>query len=400
MPILNKSSNSNNGYINHNKGAKKVNKTQIFGITAIIGVVLVAIAAFQLVGFVEVKGHQQAVVEVFYGETKGVQDQLLNNGRHFFVPALSKPYVYNVGTDNFIMGNPKYYTNSGTDTVDFPALTIKCGGRGQEQPATFSITLQYQLDPLKLTKLHKRAQSQYRDRIIKPALTNIIKSLTVTQHVLDFYTGNGYNKLQSDIEARIKSDSVLSELGIVVNTFVIDQIDLDDKYEEEIQGRQLATQQKLRADEEAKAAQAEALKAEAVANAKKLERIVSAQADKQEKILAAEASNESRILAAQASAKQKRLDASADRYRKEQDAKGLKAQGLAQAAVDRARKISRYEGTSGARQAAVEIEQAKTERMKGMTFNGVVTEKTLLMFSDGKNLNTPSVVIPTTEIGK
>lgn len=398
MPILDR--NNNNGYINHNKGANKLNKTKIFGVTAIIGVVLLVVAAFQLVGFVEVKGHQQAVVEVFYGADKGVQAELLNNGRHFYVPVTSKPYVYNVGTDNFIMGKSQYYTNKGTDIVDFPALTIKCGGRGQEQPATFSITLQYQLDPLKLTKLHKRAQSQYRDRIIKPALTNIIKSLTVTQHVLDFYTGKGYNELQSSIEARIKSDSVLSELGIVVNTFVIDQIDLDPDYEKEIQGRQLATQQKLRADEEAKAAESMALKAQAVANAKKLERIVSAQANKQEKILAAEGANESKILAAKAAAQQKRLDASADRFRKEQDAKGLKAQGLAQAAVDNARKVSRYSGLAGARQAAVEIEVAKTDRMKGMTFNGVVTEKTLLMFSDGKNLNAPSLVIPTSEVGK
>lgn len=51
-------------------------------------------------------------------------------------------------------------------------------------------------------------------------------------------------------------------------------------------------------------------------------------------------------------------------------------------------------------EAAVEIEQAKTERLKNMTFTGVVTEKTLMMFSDSKNLNTPSVVIPTTEFSK
>jgi len=317
---------------------------------------------------------------------KGVQEQLLSNGRHFFVPALKMPYVYNVGTDNFIMGDPKYYSGEGTNSIDFPALIIKCGGRGNEQSAKFSITLQYQLDPLKLTKLHKRAQHQYRDRIIKPALTNIIKSLTVTQHVLDFYTGEGYNALQHNIEERIKTDRTLSELGIIVNTFVIDQIDLDPKYEEEIQGRQLATQQKLRADEETKAAQANALKAEAVANADKLKRIVDAEANKQEQ-----------VLGAQASAEKIRLDASANRYRKEQDAKGLKAQGLAQAAVDQARKVSRYNGVSGARQAAVEIEQAKTERMKNMTFNGVITEKTFMMVSDGKGLNTPSVVIPATE---
>lgn len=376
-----------------------MNKTQLFTGLAVAGVILLAIAAFQFVGFVEIKGHQMAVVEVFYGSDKGVQPNLLGPGRHFYVPAYSKPYIYNVGTDNFIMGNSKYYTNKGNDIVDFPALTIKCGGRGQEQPATFSITLQYQLDTTKLTKLHVRAQKQYSGRIIKPALTNIIKSLTVEQHVLDFYTGKGYNALQASIEERIKSDDVLGELGIVVNTFVIDQIDLDSAYESEIQARQLATQQKLKEDELAKAAESAALKAEAVAKADKLKKIVAAEAAKAEQVLQAEANNEAKILAAKAAAEQKRLDAAADRFRKEQDAKGLLAQGLAQARVDNERKVSRYAGTAGARQAAVEIEQAKTERMKGMNFNGVVTEKTLMMFSDGKNLNTPSVVVPTTEVG-
>ncbi len=391
MPIKN-SNISNNGYIKHSKGGYKLNKAKFFGITAIVGIVVLAIAAFQLIGFVEVKGHQAAVVEQhydFFGGVKGVQKDLLLPGRHFYVPVYSTPYVYNVGIDNFIMGAAKYYSKTGTNVPNFPALVVKAGGRGQEQPATFSITLQYRLDLKKLTALHVEAQKQYEDRIIKPALTNIIKRLTTNQHVLDFYTGKGYNALQLAIEESILSDDTLGTLGILVNTLVIDQIDLDPEYESEIEGRQLATQKKLRADEETKAEEANALKRQAIANAGKLEKIVAAEAAKQEKVLAAEAS-----------AAEARLAASADRFAKEQDAKGLKAKGLAQAAVDNARKTSRYAGIAGARQAAVEIEQAKTERMKGMNFNGVVTEKTLMMFSDGKNLNTPSVVIPTTEFGE
>lgn len=380
MSLSNNKDPFNNGYIT---GGKRVNnfKVKLWSIIGGVSFLILLIAAFQFIGFVEVKGHQAAVVEGYYntlGMTKGVQKDLLNNGRHFYVPALSRPYVYNVGTDNFIMGDPKYYKNEGTQFADFGPLTIKCGGRGNEQPATFSVTLQFHLDTDNLTTLHRYAQHQYKDRIIKPALTNIIKSLTVEQHVLDFYTGVGYNKLQKDIEERIKTDPTLSEVGIVVDTFVLDQIDLDPAYEAEIQGRQLATQQKLRADEEAKAAESIALKKQAIANAKKLERIVAAEADKQEKIKAAEAQNESRILAAKAEAQEIKQKATAERYRKEQDAKGLLAQGLAEAKVDKARKMSRYEGVAGLRQAQVEIAQLQVAKFKNFNPAGVITEKTFL----------------------
>lgn len=371
--------NNNNPSPNYgtNKGAT-LNKIKLYGGIGVIGLTILVVAAFQLIGFVEVKGHQAAVVEKFYGSDKGVQKEILSPGRHFYVPLLQKPYLYNVGTSNFIMGVPKYYSNKGTDSVDFPALTVKCGGRGQEQPATFSITLQYQINPEKLVNLHKRAQSQYEDRIIKPALTNIIKNLTVEQHVLDFYTGKGYNNLQKAAEEAIRKDPDLGGIGIVVNTFVIDQIDLDSAYESEIQERQLATQKKLKEDELAKAAEAAALKTKALAQADKNKRIVEAEALKQENILAAEAEKQQRKLKAEAKALEIKETASAERFRKEQDAKGLLAQGLAQAKVDKARKMSRYDGVSGKRQAAVEIAKFNVEKFKNFNPQGVVTEKTFL----------------------
>lgn len=371
-----------------------MNKTKVVLGLSGFGLLLAVVLAFQSIGFVEVKGHQAAVVEKFYGEDKGVQSQLLENGRHFYVPMFSKPYVYNVGTDNFIMGNSQYYSGKGTDFVDFPALTIKCGGRGQEQPATFSVTLQYYLDTDKLTALHVQAQKQYKDRLIKPALTNIIKSLTVTQHVLDFYTGKGYNDLQHAIEERIKTDPTLVKAGIVVSTLVIDQIDLNKEYEKEIEDRQLFTQRKLKEDEQKKAADAKALREEAEAQGDKLKRIVSAEADKQEKIKAAEAQNESRILAAKAEAEEIKQKATAERYRKEQDAKGLLAQGLAEAKVDKERKMSRYAGEAGRRQAQVEINQARIGMFKNFK-SDIVTEKAFFSITKAAGLgnNKPIITI-------
>jgi regulator of protease activity HflC (stomatin/prohibitin superfamily) len=285
------------------------------------------------------------------------------------------------------MGDKDLYNGTGSEYVDYPAFKVTTGGKGKEQPASFSITLQYRLDPSKLVFLHKKAQNSYEDLVIKPALTRIISDQATELEVLDFYSGKGRVALQKNIEAAITSHKNLSEVGIRVETFVIDRIELDAKFVAEITGRQLATQQKLRSIEEAKAAQENANKVQAVAQANKLKRIVEAEASKQEQIKGAEANNESRILAAKAQAQEIKEKATAERFRKEQDAKGALALGLAQAKVSKENKMSKYAGVAGARQAAVEIEQAKSDRLKNANINGVVTEKTFMMLTDGGNLN-------------
>ena len=219
--------------------------------------------------------------------------------------------------------------------------------------------------------------------MIKPALTRIISDLATTQTVLDFYSGTGRVKLQKDIEIAISEHKSLSAVGIVVDTFVIDAIVLDEAYVAEITGRQLATQKKLRAIEEAAAAIEIAKKVESIAMAGKLKKIVEAEASKAQRIKAAEAAKAEHMLAAEAS-----------RFSKEQDAKGLLAEGLAQAKVDNARKTSRYSGVAGARQAAVEINQARVKMFQNFTFTGFIPENAALTLL-GPGMKSP---IPTIDL--
>lgn len=341
-----------------------------------------------------IEGNERAVKQDW---NSGVLENTLNDGTHFYLPFLTKLYKYNIGTEKFIMGDKDLYNGVGSEYVDYPAFTVTTGGKGKEQPASFSVTLQYRLDPTKLVTLHKKAQKNYEDLVIKPALTRIISDQATELQVLDFYSGEGRVKLQKSIENAISNHPSLSEVGIIVETFVFDRIRLDDAFVREITGRQLATQQKLRAIEEAKAAIETAKKVEAEAQADKLKRIVQAEAKKEESIKNAEALNESRILAAKAEAEEIRQKAAANRFRKEEDAKGALALGLAEAQVAKEKKMSKYDGVAGSRQAAVEIEQAKTERLKNAKISGVVTEKTFMMLSDGSSLNNPT---PTIQINK
>lgn len=356
----------------------------IVALTLIIGV-------FMGFRYSDVDGNERVVVKNW---NNGVLKETLGPGTQFYMPLTTDHYKYNIGVAKLIMGRQILY---GDEKVDYPAYTITTGGSGKEQPATFSVTLQYRLDPRKLVELHNSSGHNYEDLVIKPALTRIISDQATTKAVLTFYSGQGRVDLQNSIEKAITDEPSLNHVGILVETFVIDKIELDENYVDEIRGRQLAFQKKLRAMEEAKAAEEVAKKEEALAEADKLKRIVRAEAEKQERVKAAEAKAAEVELAATADAISVKKAAEASRYQKEQDAKGALALGLAQAQVAKEKKMSKYEGVAGARQAAVEIEQAKSDRLKNANITGVVTEKSFMMLTDGNTINKPT---PTIQINK
>lgn len=365
---------------NTNIGSNMTLKQKLtLGLVGLGGIVLMIVFAYSF-NWEKVEGNERLITQ---GISDGVSDEIIGSGTYFYVPFKTTVYKYNVGTEKFIMGRQDLYNGQGSDVVDYPPFTVTTGGNGKEQPATFSVTLQYQLDPTKLVALHKKAQNNYEDLVIKPALTRIISDLATTQTVLDFYSGEGRVQLQRNIEKAITEFPALSEVGIVVETFVIDSIDLDKEYVAQITGRQLATQQKLRAIEEARAAEEIAKKVEAEAEADKLKKIVEADAEKQQRIKAAEAKAAEVELAAKADATKTKAAAEAERFAKEQNAKGLLAQGLAEAEVAQKKAAAKYSGEAGARQAQVEIEQARVELFKNMNISGVVPEKTVLTIING-----------------
>jgi regulator of protease activity HflC (stomatin/prohibitin superfamily) len=362
-------------------------------ITGLIGVAALCLTFLFVVSCEHIEGHERGVVQNW---TDGVLPETLGPGTHFYFPLTTKIYKYNIGTEKFIMGNKALYNGDGSDYVDFQAVTFTTGGNGKEQPATFSVTLQYNLDASKLVDLHKAAQLKYDDLVIKPALTRIISDMSTTQTVLDFYSGEGRVNLQKNIERAITDHPELSKLGIIVNTFVIDDISLDPKYVAEITGRQIATQQKLRAIEETAAAEESAKKAQADAQADKNKRVVAAEASAKEQTLAAEAAKQKTVLDAQAKAEEVKTLAEASRFQKEQDAKGLLAKGMAEAQVDLEKKKSKYDGEAGARQAMVEIEQARTERLKNFKVSGVIPEGAAMTLINGDNFKAPELSLPIT----
>jgi regulator of protease activity HflC (stomatin/prohibitin superfamily) len=365
--------------MNPDAGVKGKIVLGIGGSAALIAVIMV----FKFIGIQTIEGNERAVVQHW---SDGVRADLWQPGTTFYNGLTTTPYVYHIGAQRFIMG-----LGEGSDVPPFKVTT---GGEGNEQPATFHATLQYSLDTSKLVALHNKCNTRCEASVIKNTLTRLISDQATQLKVLDFYSGAGRTKLQDSIEKAITEHPALVSIGINVENFVFDRIVLDQNYVQKIAARQLAHQDKLKNIEETKAAEEAAKKTEALAEADKLKRIVNAEAAKQEEIKKAEANNESRILAAKANAAEIKEKAAADRFRKEQDAKGLLAQGIAEAKVAEAKRNSKYNGVSGLRQAQVEIAKARVGLFQNMAIKGVLDKDVALTIINSTGSNTPALTVP------
>ena len=133
----------------------------------------------------------------------------------------------------------------------------------------------------------------------------------------------------------------LKNRGIIVENFVIEHIALDPKYIDEIKGKQIATQKSLRAVEEQKAAEAQALVAKSLAQADFNTKVVEAERQKKETIIRAEGEKEKAIT--QATAEQQKLILEAEGTKTSQIAiaEGVIAMGKATAEAQKL-KLSAY----------------------------------------------------------
>ena len=199
-------------------------------------------------------------------------------------------------------------------------------------------------------------------------IVDAVNEIARPRNALDIYSGPGFNKFKADLDAKLKADPVLQRRGIFVESTIVYKVHLDPKYEDEIAQKQIAIQQKLRKIEETKAAEEEARRAFALAQADVEKRTQAAEAKKIERVKAAEAEKQEQVLKAEGE-----RDASIAK------AVGILAEGKATAEVDALKRDALYAGASGAWRAKVHIAEKQAERLAGM-FKGVqiVPEKTIL----------------------
>lgn len=312
---------------------------------------------------VEVEGNEVAVIETM----NGPQRKTLGPGLHLLTGLRNEDFKYPINDQTFIMGpvgrrgkdiNNKQAINR---LVDEEELVVKSS---DGQKVWISLTLRYALDRSQiittckigdgLCGIHVEARDTYESTWIRPEVVRITKDLATEYTAKQIYAKKR-PELNKRIEEQLSKNKDLGGKGILVKTFVLDQVRLDKLYEKEIADTVLQDQRRIRASKEGLAAKEEAKTAKAKAQSEVERRRAKANASKIERISAAEAKRFENDQAVEAA-----------RFSQEQDAIGLLAQGQAEAKVAKLKKNANYDGVAGERHMQVELAKYRSESAKGL----------------------------------
>lgn len=352
----------------------------------IVGVILL-VTVSRTMGVVKVEG-DEAVVQQDW--SKGVLPDVLLSGTHFYVGWTTDVYKYQIGTQKITFDKG----------AEYDRIVVNVGENGGQE-AHIAMSVNYRLgwidsgagpafSPEKLIRIHKDGIGKtYEDVIVRRTIVDAVNKVARPYDALRIYSGTGFVKFKEEVEKELKNHPVFKDRGIYIENLIINKVYLDPAYESEIAGKQLAIQQTLRKKEETKAAEEEAKRAFAQAQAQvevtrqraEAEKIITvkkAEADKAQAILRAEGEKEQQVLQAEGEKQKRILEAEGNRDANLAIASGILAVGKSEAEVEQLKRDAKYDGISGERRANVEIATAQAEKARGMLQGvSVIPERTI-----------------------
>lgn len=301
----------------------------------ISGIVLIVALVITLMTFkiVTINGNELGIKETWSG---GVQNEILQPKTYFLFPGWSQTvYEYDASSQVFVMNDKGNHTE-GIKGRQQPDSYLVQSQEGQDMK--ISLNLRWRIDPAKLVSIHKTVRMQIEEKIIRPVVMRVVKDKATEMKAIEAYSGEGLVRLQASIQNALSGgDQIegkeLRERGVIVENFVIEHIALDPAYVSEIVKKQIAVQQQLRAVEEQKAAEAEALVAKSKAQADYNTQEVQAKRDAIVKVTAAQAAMEQQVLSAKGEQQKLIIESEGKQKSMEAIAIGTLAQGKAEAAA-------------------------------------------------------------------
>lgn len=321
----------------------------------------VLIVSLTLVNVKTIHGDELGVKET-WGE--GVLNETFPPKTYFMFPGfMQKMYPYKMSQQVYVMNNNVNDKNDGRPT-DAYLVQSKEG-----QDMTLSLAVQWHRDPAKVVSLHKTVgfiDNGIEEKILRPELMRIVKDKATVKAALDAYSGEGLVQLQNDILNALRDESgELRKAGVIVDNFVIQHNALDPKYMEQIKEKQVAVQENLKNQEQAKAAISAAAKAKAEAQAAYEKAVVVAEQEKQVGILSAEKAAQQQVLAAEAAKKQAILAAEGESESGKLRGQGILAIGQAEAEATKVRMLA-YSGSGADNFVKMEVAKSMAEAYKGI----------------------------------
>ena len=352
-------------------------KSPVKLIASVVILLIVLVLAFTSIKIVTVEGNELGVKETW---SEGVCTDIMQPKTYFLFPGWSQTvYKYDASSRVYVMNDKPMGQEDKTSTGREQDAYLVQSKEGQDMK--ISMNLRWRLDPSKLVSIHKTVREDIEEKLIRPTILRVVKDEATQMNAIDAYSGEGLVKLQAAIQAALAGKDAgegkeLSDRGVIVENFVIEHIALDPNYVAEIVKKQIAVQSQLRAVEEQKANEADALVAKAKAQADLNTQVVGADRDAQIVVIKAKASAEQVTVAATAAASQVTIAAEAQKKQAElagegkrlgmtAEADGILAVGKAEA-MARQLLIDSYKNAGPDAYAKIQIAQSLAEGTKGI----------------------------------
>lgn len=328
---------------------KLANKIKL-GFLSVVVIFVVSLIPKTL-SVVTLEGNEVAVLQDIMPGGRGVLDEIWTSGTKWYCGWLMEIHVYDTGIQKITFDD-----QAANREAEYPRIQVEVGANGGQR-AYIALSANYRLIPSKVVDLHKQGIGKtYESVLLKREIVDIINEIARPYPTaLDIYSGAGFVEFKNRVEKALRENTVLKNSGIDIENTIIYGVHLDPAYEAEIAGKQIATQQKLRKVEEVKAAEEEARRIFALAEARVAE---AKQLAESKKITV--------VKEAEAQAAEVVLRATAKRDADLVEASGIIAKGEAQARVAALQRESLYAGESGAWRAKVEIATAQAEKLKNL----------------------------------
>jgi len=163
------------------------------------------------------------------------------------------------------------------------------------QEVSMTYTLNYQIDKNNAMEIYRTVGQQYYDKIITPCVTEAVKVVTAR------YTAEELVSNRAELAINVEEELAkrLEQYNIQVVSTSIENFDFTDAFTDAVEAKQVAEQNKLRAETEAEQARIEA-------QAKADVRLIETQAAAEAKLIETEAEAKAKLIQAEAEAEANR----------------------------------------------------------------------------------------------
>jgi regulator of protease activity HflC (stomatin/prohibitin superfamily) len=261
-------------------GVRASRKQSVKGLSTLTIVMLIAAILMTIVGagLVFIEPFEAGVVVTVLGQG-GMRPEPLDAGLHWIVPFIERVELYPISTQTYTMART---TSEGETGGDFTVESRTSDG----QRIFVDSSVIYQIDPSRVTDIHRTWQNRYESDLIQPQIRGTIRD-AVSQYRVDEVLSTKRFEMATQITEAL--EKIFAENGLTLIDFVLRDITFTDEYAQSIEQKQIAEQQALQAKFVVETKRQEAEQARQVAQGQADAVVIAAKGDAEARLINAEA---------------------------------------------------------------------------------------------------------------